>query len=630
MKKEILYSALALATTFGLSSCGDSFLTIDAAGSVSEATLTNDQGIDFVLTGAYSTLNGMFDHQWDNPSKTLANPIFGDILGGDANKASTLTDQPQWLLLETYSITESNLYVSTKWGSIYEAIRRANSVLSMVNKAGDTLTNPDLIIGQALFLKSIWMFEGIRAFGAAIPYVSVEDYDAAVDPKVSNVDESGNYVYIWDKVEADLKEAISKLPADWTSTGEYGRATSWMAKALLGKLYLYWSSPYNGNNGSNPAKLADAKTLLEDVLNNGVDAKGQKYKLAETYSELFAAATSDWTGESIIDIQATLDGSSVMTNSVYSANYTGLNNTNGTGVPTGWGFYQPSYDYVNSMIVDANGLPASDFRSRDVLTKYSEWTEINSEGVEETKKALSTDLTVTVDPRLDITMGRGGVPYLDWGIDPQGAWIRDLPSAGVYVTKKHQTRASELGTYSVTTANSNTKNYHYMRLADVKLMLAEIAIRQGDLETARIHINDIRTRAANDFIEADYTPIIVNTKPYVITKGNYTFENKVKGQTLPNAAGNYCIGLYPAFSSEAEAWTALKRERRAELAFEGHRFYDIARWGEVGTELLNYVTFERQYLSKFSNNPGNFCTMPIPIDELQTAAGRFVQNADWK
>ena len=52
MKKAILYSAMDLATTFGMSSCGDRFLLIDPAGSVSEGTLTNDQGIDFVLTGA--------------------------------------------------------------------------------------------------------------------------------------------------------------------------------------------------------------------------------------------------------------------------------------------------------------------------------------------------------------------------------------------------------------------------------------------------------------------------------------------------------------------------------------------------------------------------------------------------
>ena len=49
MKKAILYSAMALATTLGMSSCSDDFLTIEAAGAVGEGTLMNDQGIEFLL-----------------------------------------------------------------------------------------------------------------------------------------------------------------------------------------------------------------------------------------------------------------------------------------------------------------------------------------------------------------------------------------------------------------------------------------------------------------------------------------------------------------------------------------------------------------------------------------------------
>ena len=192
MKKAILYSAMALATTFGMSSCGDSFLLIDPAGSVSEGTLTNDMGIDFVLTGAYASLNGMIGSPWDNPGNSLSNIVFGDVVGADANKGSTAGDQSDWTMLETFSFTSANSYIRGKWGAIYEVVKRCNNVMSMVGKGGDAISNPDLIIGQAQFLKSLWLFEGIKTYGAAIPYVSVEDYEANVDPQVSNVDESGN------------------------------------------------------------------------------------------------------------------------------------------------------------------------------------------------------------------------------------------------------------------------------------------------------------------------------------------------------------------------------------------------------------------------------------------------------
>lgn len=617
MKKAILYSAMALATTLGMSSCGDDFLTIEAAGAVGEGTLMNDQGIEFLLTGAYSSLNGMMSSQWANPASTLADPVFGDMLGGDTNEGTQAGDQPDWNALEVYSITAANPYISQKWAAIYEVVKRCNNILSILNRT-DAISNPDQIAGQAQFLKALWLFEGIRMFGAAIPYVSVEDYDANVDPQVTNHSEGSNVadIYIWDKVEADLQDAINKLPETWPD-GNYGRATKWMAKALLGKVYLYWSSPYTGHNGSDPSKLSQAKSLLSEVLNSGVDAKGQKYKMVDDYADLFQAG-NDWNGEGIIDIQLTLDGSSIWTAAVYGGYYTGFNNTGSTGINTGWGFIQPTYNFVNSMMVDANGLPVADFESRDVPTKFKEIFDDEGNVIE---RSIATDLTIVTDPRLDISMGRADVPFLDWGEAPKAAWIRSFTNAGVYVTKKHITRVSELGGQALTNyGTSNVKNHRIMRVADVKLMLAEIAIREGDLSTANSLINEVRSRAANSYIKAEAG----------ITKGSYTYEDKVHGKTVKDAAANYAIGLYPAFSSETEAWTALKRERRAELSFEGHRFFDLARWGDVGETLGKYVAFEKQYLAKYQTTPGNFTCLPIPLNEIRTSEGRFAQNADWQ
>ncbi len=609
MKKAILYSAMALATAFGMSSCGDSFLLIDPTGAVSEGTLTNNQGIDFVLTGAYATLNGSMSNAWAHPGNTIADPVFGDVMGGDCYKGSDSTDQPDWLALETYSFNGSNPFIRDKWTAVYEAVKRANQVISMVNKGGDAISNPDLIIGQALFIKALWMFEGVKCFGAAIPYVSVEDYEANVDPQVSNVDESGNYVYIWNRIEADLQEAIAKLPATW-SEGNYGRATSWMAKALLGKVYLFWSSPFNGNNGSDPSKVANAKSVLEDVLNNGVDAKGQKYQLAANYDDLFNTATSDWTGESIIDIQLTLDGSNILTAAVYGGFYTGFRSIEGAApLGEGWGFFQPSYNLVNSMIVDAAGLPIKEYDDYTTVIPPSNFDGVN----------INTNLSLAMDPRVDYAVTRAGVPFRDWGTDMKPGWIRNITDAGPYQTKKHQPSLVDIAipnSYSV----SAVKNFHILRLADVKLMLAEIAIRQGDLETARTQINDIRRRAANQVVMAEDG----------ITVGSYTLDDKINGKTVTGTAANYRIGLYPSFANETEAWEALKRERRTELAVEGMRFFDLERWGEIGSVLGRYVDTEHYYFSKFTTKPANFSMLPIPTTEIVTAAGRFVQNADWQ
>ena len=619
MKKAILYSAMALATTLGMSSCGDDFLLIDPAGSVSEGTLTNDQGIDFVLTGAYASLNGMIGSPWANPGNSLSNIVFGDVVGADANKGSTAGDQSDWTMLETYSFTSANSYIRDKWGAIYEAVKRCNNVMSMVQKGGDAITNPDLIIGQAQFIKSLWLFEGIRMYGAAIPYVSVEDYQANVDPQVSNVDESGNYVYIWDKVVADLQDAIAKLPNDWTATGEFGRANKWMAKALLGKVYLYWSSPFNGSNGT-ADHWADAKAQFAEVINSGVDAKGNKYKLANTYDELFHAATGDWTSESVIDCQMTLDGSNQLPNGVNANYYLGF--VSGDNPGGGWGFYQPTSDFVNSFLVDADGLPAANYQSVPALTL----TKLVDEGLETEHTDVVSDLATPTDPRLDVTVARFGVPMLDWGSTPDATWIRSFANGGPYLSKKQQIRRDERGAYSLTnTPISSTLNYHYMRLADVYLMYAECAIHDGDLSTALEYINKVRARAANGFIKAEAG----------ITKGNFTLDDKVNGKTVEGAAANYRIGLYKSFGSADEAKTALMRERRAEFGMEGGHWYDLARWGNIADELNKFIAFEMsstggqksKYVFGYNSK---MVTFPIPESEIQTAEGRFVQNPNWK
>jgi len=618
MKKAILYSAMALATTFGMSSCGDSFLLIDPAGSVSESTLTNDQGIDFVLTGAYASLNGMIGSPWDNPGNSLSNIVFGDVVGADANKGSTAGDQSDWTMLETFSFTSANSYIRGKWGAIYEVVKRCNNVMSMVGKGGDAITNPDLIIGQAQFLKSLWLFEGIKTYGAAIPYVSVEDYEANVDPQVSNVDESGNYVYIWDKVIADLQDAFNKLPADWKSTGEYGRANKWMARALMGKVYLYWSSPYNGTNGT-ADHWSDAKAAFKDVIDNGVDAKGNKYKLADTYAELFRAATSDWSGESIIDCQLTLDGSNALPNGVRANYYIGF--VSGDVPGGGWGFYQPTSEFVNSFLVDANGLPADDYLQQPGLTL----TKLVDEGKETEHTEVVSDLETATDPRVDVTVARFGVPMLDWGSTPNAEWIRSFANGGPYLSKKAQTRRDERGSYALTNyAVSSTANFHVMRLADLYLMYAECLIHDGDYAGAMEYINKVRARAAAAPTEAEAG----------ITTKNYTLDDKVNGKTVNGTAANYRIGLYTSLDA-SNAMNALIRERRAELGMEGGRWYDLARWGHIADDLNAFIKFEMsstggQKTKYVFGYDSKMVTFPIPESEIQTAEGRFVQNVNWK
>ena len=605
MKKVLLYSAFALGTLTMSTGCGDNFLMLTPVSSTSEATLSDAAGVDYLLTGAYSSFNSMLSSAGGMGEASLTNWVWGDIAGGDANKGSTASDQPDLTQIETWSWSTANGYIKNRWDAVYESVKRCNAVISLATKLSDKLPNAAEVIAQAKFIKGFWMFEAIRVYGPAIPYVTVEDFEASTDPQVSNVDESGNYVYIWSKVEQDLKDAIDGLPATWG--GDYGRATSWQAKAVLAKLYLYWASPYDGSAGyGDSSKYASAKTLLDEIITDGVDAKGQKYTLADTYQALWHYETSDWTGESVFDVQFTFNGNTSQTASPHHTHATEFSGALGYG---GWGFYQPSYEFVNNHIVDANGLPLS-------FAEYTAHKPLTTPGTDQ------TDLSIFTDPRLDVSAGRFGVPYQDYGI-PSGlsTFVRDSGNGGVYLNKKQHGWKAERAGAATTNPTSTAMNYHVIRFADILLMRAEVAYFEKDYTTVINTVNQIRARAAKGFVAAEEG-----------TVGSYSMENLVDGKTVAGAAANYRIGLYPdSYATADKAWDALEREIRLEFGMEGHRWFDIARWGKAAERLNAYAKAESKYLGKFINTyQTNWVNFPIPQSEIQTAQGRFVQTPAWK
>ena len=606
MKKVLLYSAFALGTLTMSTGCGDDFLVQTPVSSTSEATLSNAEGLDFLLTGAYSTLNSMLSSAGGMGEASLTNWVWGDIAGGDANKGSTASDQPDLTQIETWNWSTANSYIKNRWDAVYESVKRCNAVISLATQLVDQLPNAEQVIAQAKFLKGFWMYEGIRIYGPAIPYVTVEDFQANTDPQVTNVDENGNYVYIWDKVAQDLIDAANVLPETWPA-GQEGRATKWQAKAVLAKLYMNWSSPYDGSAGYGTGnKWSEVASILDDIIANGKDAKGTKYTLADTYDALWHYETSDWTGESVFDVQFTFNGTTSQTNSPHHTNATEFSGALGYG---GWGFYQPSYEFVNSHIVDADGLPA-DFAT---YTAHAPLTPVGTP---------DTDLSVFTDPRLDVSAGRFGVPYLDWGTPNNvAAYIRDYGNGGMYFNKKGHSWKAERAGAATTHPVSTAINYHIIRFAEILLMRAECYYQEGNYAKVIEIVNQIRERASKGFVAANET-----------TKGSYVMENKIDGTTTAGAAANYRIGAYPAsYANAAQAREALEREYRLEFGMEGHRWFDIARWGKVADVLNAYAKAESQYLGKFVNTYSpSWVNFPIPQAEIQTAMGRFVQTPAWK
>jgi hypothetical protein len=551
--KKILSILLTAGFVVGFSTaCKDSFLEVVPKTGLSEATLANREGVRLLLIGAYSLLDGVQTNVGQAPFAdwhgSSDNWIYGEVNADNAYKGSISGDQPEISFIEQKQIQADNVHFRGKWRAVYDGVARSNDVVQFAEKAKDmTAAEKTSAIAQARFLRGHYHFEAKKMWNMT-PYLDDKVYNSSDinSTKVANDKD------IWTSINDDLKFAYDNLPVRWA--GEPGRVTKWAAAAMLGKAYMFQK------------KFADAKAMFEAVIASG------QYRLMERYHDNFRSVMNN-NAESIFEVQFSVnDGAAISNNGNRGAT---LNYPYG-GFTTCCGFYQPTQNLVNAFKVDANGLPLLDnFNSGDDVTSTT---------------------TSPLDPRLDWTVGRVGVQYLDWGLMTPN-YVRDISYAGPYSPKKNVP-------YSTDPAGNgnnprfNTNNYRMIRYAHVLLMLSEAEAELGNLERARTLVNQIRARAANP---AGFV-----------------------AQPAGSPAVNYRIGQYmEAWANKDIALRAIRFETRLELAMEGHRFFDLVRWGIAAPTLNAYYAVEgtkRAYLRgvQFTANKHEY--FPIPLQEILNSA----------
>jgi hypothetical protein len=233
------------------------------------------------------------------------------------------------------------------------------------------------------------------------------------------------------------------------------------------------------------------------------------------------------------------------------------------------------------------------------------------------------DTITPVDPRLDLTVGRRGVPYLDWGIMRGSTWIRDQGNAGPYLNKKNMFLKKDKGTLSTTTGwatGVNSNSYRAIRYAHVLLWRAEVAAETGDLATATTLVNRIRTRAQAEKLMGRCRTFVLSSQTGL----------KI-ATTVP--AATYLVNTYPAtFASLDVARKAIRTEMRLEMAMEGFRFFDLVRWGIASTTLNAYIEQDKLFRSLLGGvKPAVFVSpkneyWPLPQTQVDLEPGVLTQR----
>lgn len=543
--KNLRVIPLILITLFWSVSCSEDFLNVSPPGSYSAPSLQNAKGVEGMLIATYSALDGSWFEDWGNnhfnQNGGASNWIWGSVRSDDSYKGTEASDGPDLTLIMQNALTAEMGYPNDKWNSNYDGIGKANATLSNLALATDLTDAQALRIeGEARFLRAHFHFEGVKVFGR-VPFVdeTVTDF-----PSVANVPSSGSVQgdwdnFIWSDIEADLQFAYDNLPDQMSAPGRANRAA---AGALLAKVKMFHGD------------WAGAEPILDDVIANGTTAAGAPLTLMGHFFDNFRADKEAGNTEVMFAYEASYQDGTIANGSYEHT----LNVPHGSSARTACcGFFQPSQNMANSFKTDASGLPLPDtFNDSDIA---------NDDGVPATDPF--TPEAGNLDSRIDWTLGRRGVPYLDWYDLTTGArilnpgstngWVRAPTFGGPYNPTKSVPTMAEFDANLAGVIDwgfvSMAKNVNIIRFADVLLLGAECKAELGKLADAVTLVNRVRARAADP----------------------QTFQLALDDVT---PAANYFVGQFTSFASAAEALKFIRFERKLELAQEGHRFFDLVRW----------------------------------------------------
>ena len=568
----------AVCICFGFMGCSD-FLEEQ----VPQATLTQDEVkkpeyIDNVLISAYAGLLSIEDM---NSSFSLWNydTRSDDAYVGGSNPSD---GEPFHILEKHTTVMTTDWPYNDIWNRFYKYLSRISLSLDMLAVADQENTTIQQRTAEMKFLRAYGHFQLKRLF-KKIPFVNKlnmqeDDYNNLTNTEYTN-DEG------WQQIINDLEDAYVVLPA---TQADKGRPTKAACAAFLAKVYLYKAYRQDDANSNKVTSVNEAD--LQKVVEYTAPGLYAGYGLESDLHNNFRPEEQYENGkESIWAIQYSKNDGTV---------YGNLNFSYRLIVPcipkvhdAGCDFYKPSINLVNAYRTNSDGLPLID----NAAAAASDY-EVGS--------------AQTVDPRLFVTVGVPGTPYMfnpNFMISKSNTWSRSGGMYGYYVSLKQNVDPSLTDTYLFVCDNqwASSMNRVVFRYADVLLMRAEALAQLGKTDEAISLVNQVRSRAQG------------------MTTGSVV-------ANYPNKYGvHYAIGKYNGSYSKEETLKIVKMERRLELAMESERFFDLVRWGEAATVINRFYTTEGEKMNflsgaVFTADKNEY--LPIPDDQMKAANGHYTQN----
>ncbi len=424
------------------SGCMDNFLSHDPpVERVQDNFFQTQQDAEQALFSVYETLT--FSHGRSNdgfhPFDVVSNMLSDDAYAGGGGSG----DQPALVEFNAHNIAVTNGKVLGLWSDRFTGIYRANLLIENIDNIDfPNRETRDYFYGEARFLRALLYFDLVRFFGN-VPLF--ERPLVAAEVRVQQADPGDVYAFLVN----ELVEIIPKL-RETIPSAEVGRASTWAAKALLGRVYLYYqdyAQPVFGL-GDLPISSAEVVGHLEDIVNQSGHA------LLPDFADLWGTAGNN-NNEAVFSIQH-------------------ITNTFGD-----WGFLNGS---IGNWATTMTGLRGVGFHP--IYSRGWSFQPVTGD--------LAGSFNQDTDSRYFVSI-----------LDPVAEGVNHAPDEMYqfqgFVFKKFYPRNQD--TPSVNVDFNWPYNRPVFRLADVKLMAAELGSAN-----AQLYFDQVRERAyGSDFVSIPAT-----------------------------------------------------------------------------------------------------------------------------
>ncbi len=235
-----------------------------------------------VLTFVHGRPNSGF-----HPYDLISNVLSDDAYAGGSGPG----DQPSIVELNEHNISVTNDKALGLWSDRYTGIYRANLLLENIGDVRFENEQDRIVMAaEARFLRVIFYYELVKFFGN-VPLF--ERPLVAEDIRMEQTDPGLVYEFL----VTELVDIIPDL-RDVIPPAQAGRASSWAAKSLLGRIYLYHRDYAQPVLGAGPLSVSETEVLghLEDVINNS------PHRLLDDFSALWGRAGNN-NPEAIFSVQ---------------------------------------------------------------------------------------------------------------------------------------------------------------------------------------------------------------------------------------------------------------------------------------------------------------------------------------